>query len=335
MIEILKKIEKKITGIGSLPFVDLKESIEFIKKNFKDIPFLPQLPKLNFREDMNIQMIENMPGIKLKGRKIIFSYSEEEISNTYQKVEEDDLEYFKISKDYGIGMYELLNTQIDGIFLKGQLSGPITFLSTVKDIEGKSLIFNEIFEDIFIKVIGMKGLWIAQKIKEKKKIPIIFYDEPVMSSFGSAFFPIEKNRIINIFSELIKFLKERDNNILLGIHCCGNTDWNIFLNLNIDILSFDAFSYFENFFIYWNDIKNFLQNGKIIAFGIVPSSDDIENINFEQIKEKLYKIFKYFEDKEYKNEEIKRQFIYTPSCGMAYTKEKNTYKIVEYLLSLL
>lgn len=331
MIEIFKNLDKKITGIGSLPFVDLKKSIEFIKRYFKDIPFLPQLPKLNFREDMNIQMIEKMPGIKLKERKIIFSYSEEDILNSYQKIEENDIEYFKISKEFGIGIYELLNTTFEGFFLKGQLSGPITFLSTVKDIEGKPLIFNEIFEDIFIKILGMKGLWLAHKIEERKKIPIIFYDEPVMASFGSAFFPIDKNRIMNIFTELIKFLRERNNNVLLGIHCCGNTDWNIFLNLDIDILSFDAFAYFENFFIYWDEIKKFLQNGKIIAFGIVPSTDEIENINFEQIKEKLYRIFKYFESKGYKIEEIKKQFLFTPSCGMSYTKEKNTYKIVEYL----
>lgn len=335
MIEILKNLRTKITGIGSLPFVDLKESIEFIKKNFKDIPFLPQLPRLNFRDDMNIQVIEKMPGIKLDGRKIIFSYSEKDILDTYEKIVGNDIEYFKISNDYGIGIYELLNIELEGFFLKGQVAGPITFLSTVKDIEGKPLIFNEIVEDIFIKFLGMKGLWIAKKIKEKGKIPIIFYDEPVMSSFGSAFFPVEKNRIINILEELIKFLRERNNDILIGIHCCGNTDWNIFLNLDIDILSFDAFNYYENFFVYWEDIKNFLQNGKIVALGIVPSTDEIENINLKQLKEKLYSIFKHFENKGYKIEEIKKQFIFTPSCGMGYAKEKNAYKIVAYLSSIM
>lgn len=335
MIDLLKNLEKKITGIGSLPFINLKESIEFIKNNFKDIPFLPQLPKLNFREDMNIQIIENMPNIKLKERKIVFSYSEEEILNVYQKIEENDIEYFKISRDYGIGIYEMLNIQIEGLFLKGQVVGPITFLSTVKDEGGKSLIFNEIFEDIFIKLLGMKGLWIAKKIEEKKKIPIIFYDEAVLSSFGSAFFLIDKKRIINIFEELIKFLKKRNNNILIGIHCCGNTDWEILLNLDIDILSFDTFAYYENFLVYWEDIKKFLQKGKIIAFGIVPSTDEIENVNLEQLKERLHKIFVYFENKGYKIEEVKRQLIFTPSCGMAYTKEKNVYKIVEYLSLLL
>ncbi|MCM8810775.1 MAG: hypothetical protein NC917_03905, partial [Candidatus Omnitrophica bacterium] len=217
----------------------------------------------------------------------------------------------------------------------GQISGPITFLSTVKDTEGKPLIFNEIFEDIFIKILGMKGLWMAKKIKEKGKIPIIFYDEPVMSSFGSAFFPVDKNRIINIFRDLIKFLRERNNKILIGVHCCGNTDWNIFLNLDIDILSFDSFNFSENFFAYWEDIKNFLQNGKLIAWGIVPSTDEIENVNFEQVKEKLYSIYKYFEEKGNRIEEIKEQFIFTPSCGMGYVKEKNVYKIVNYLSSIV
>lgn len=156
-----------------------------------------------------------------------------------------------------------------------------------------------------------------------------------MSSFGSAFFPLDKNRIINIFEGLIKFLRERDNDILIGIHCCGNTDWNIFLNLDIDILSFDAFTYYENFFVYWDDIRNFLQNEKIIALGIIPSTDEIENIDLEEIKEKLYSISKYFKKKGYKIEEIQKQLIFTPSCGMGYVKEKNAYKIVDYLSSIL
>ncbi|MCM8811383.1 MAG: hypothetical protein NC917_07060, partial [Candidatus Omnitrophica bacterium] len=77
---------------------------------------LPQLPKLNFREDMNIQVIEKMPGIRLEERKIIFSYSEQDILDTYQKIEENDIEYFKISKDYGLGIHELLNIEINGVF---------------------------------------------------------------------------------------------------------------------------------------------------------------------------------------------------------------------------
>ncbi|MCM8803552.1 MAG: hypothetical protein NC827_09680 [Candidatus Omnitrophica bacterium] len=89
---------------------------------------------------------------------------------------------------------------------------------------------------------------------------------------------------INIYEELIKFLREKNKNILLGIHCCGNTDWNIFLNLDIDILSFDAFNYFEK--------------------------------------------------RGYRIEKIKKQFIFTPSCGMGYLKEKNAYKIFEYLLMI-
>lgn len=331
MIEYLKKLKRKITGIGSLPFVDLKESIEFVKSNFKDIPFFPQLPKLNYREDMNIQVIENMPGIKLKERKIIFSYEENEFLNAYQKLEENDFEYFKISKEFGTGIYELLNTEIESMFLKGQIAGPITFLSTAKSESGKSLIFEEIFEEIFIKILGMKGLWMSKKIEEKGKIPIIFYDEPVMASFGSAYFPIDKERIKNIYEELIKFLRERDRKILLGIHCCGNTDWNIFLNLEIDILSFDAFNYLDKFLLYREDIERFLLKGKMIAWGIIPSTDEIENVSFEKIKEVLNSIFKYFEKSGHKKEEVENYSIFTPSCGMSYTKEKNVYKIVEYL----
>ncbi|MCS7180052.1 MAG: hypothetical protein N2589_03400 [bacterium] len=331
IIEHLKNITEKITGIGSLPFVDLEENVKFVKENFKDIPFLPQLPKLNFKENMNIQVIENMPCIKLEEKKLIFSYSEEEILNAYQKIEENDIEYFKISEEYGIGIYSLLNTEIESSFLKGQVSGPITFLSTVKDKEGKSLIFNEIYEDVFIKILGMKGLWIAYKIEERGKIPIIFYDEPIMGNFGSAFFPIEKNRIENIYKILLDFIRKRNSDVLIGIHCCGNTDWNILLNLDIDILSFDAFEYLEKFFLYWEGIEKFLQKERIVAWGIIPSTNEIENIEFEVIREKLNYMFHNFENKGYNKTQIKQFSLITPSCGLAYINVDTAYKITKYL----
>ncbi|HOK56820.1 MAG TPA: hypothetical protein PKV21_04605 [bacterium] len=335
MIDELKKVEKKITGIGSLPFLDLKECIDFIKKYFKDIPFLPQLPKLNFKEDMNIQVVENMPGIRIENRKILFEYNEKEILNVYQKIEENEVDYFKISNEYGEGIYEFLKTDIESNFLKGQLVGPLTFLSTAKFKDGKPLIFEEVFEDIFVKIIGMKGIYLSRKIKGKSKIPIIFFDEPVMSSYGSAFFPVEKDRIVNILKNLVNFFRERDKSCLIGFHCCGNTDWSIFFNLDIDILSFDAFGFLENFLIYWEEIEKFIKKERFIAWGIIPSTDEIENVDFEAIKDKFNFILKYFEKRGVEKKILLSHSIFTPSCGLGYTKEKNSYKNIDYLNNLI
>ena len=103
----------------------------------------------------------------------------------------------------------------------------------------------------------------------------------------------------------------------------------------MDILSFDAFGYLDNFLIYWEDIEKFLKKEKFIAWGIVPSKDDIENIRFETIESKLNFIIEYFKKKGIDKKKLLEHSIFTPSCGLGYIKEKNAYIIADYLIQLI
>ena len=52
---------------------------------------------------------------------------------------------------------------------------------------------------------------------------------------------------------------------LAGVHCCGNTDWSLLLDSQVDIVSLDACSYMEQFSLYPVELKRFIGRGGVIA----------------------------------------------------------------------
>jgi hypothetical protein len=58
-----------------------------------------------------------------------------------------------------------------------------------------------------------------------------------------------------------------------GLHLCGRPDWDFLLTLNIEILSFNAYA-FGDLFVTYDKVKDFLERGNLISWGIVPTSFD-------------------------------------------------------------
>lgn len=59
------------------------------------------------------------------------------------------------------------------------------------------------------------------------------------------------------------------------IHGCGNTDWGLLLSTRLDLLSFDVYGYLENLSLYPKELTNFLERGRILTWGLIPTSEEI------------------------------------------------------------
>jgi hypothetical protein len=106
----------------------------------------------------------------------------------------------------------------------------------------------------------------------KDVAPIIFIDEPGLVSFGSSSFTgISREIVTEAVSEVIDSIHQAGG--LAGIHICANGDWGPALDSRADIISFDAYSYFDNIILYTNQLKEFLHRGGILAWGIIPTGD--------------------------------------------------------------
>ncbi len=101
---------------------------------------------------------------------------------------------------------------------------------------------------------------------ENKETPLIFFDEPGLAGFGSsAFITITPEDIKACLSEVFEAVHAEGG--LVGVHVCANTEWSVIFDSGTDIVSFDAYSYFDKFILYPEHIRTFFQRGGILCFG--------------------------------------------------------------------
>ncbi len=332
------------TGIGSVPFLSVEDACESILEILPDIPFWPQFVKLSSFEEMTIQASQGLPFIKVNpGKNSMYIHydgdsKDSELISFYEHFLSEDTDYFSISPEYAAGLYKILEL-IDkapknyGPYIKGQIVGPITFAGTLTDMNGRSALYNSEIMDTIVKGLAIKAFWIVKKMSTIGKDTIIFIDEPYLSGFGSAFTPIQREDVIKSIREVVDYVRSRSN-ALIGIHCCGNTDWSMIIETGVDIVNFDAFEYMDYFLLYKKEIVKFLQNGGIIAWGAVPAASFGDKESVGDLKMRLENGFKVLYEWGVDRRDITMQSILTPACGLGTLEQNKARKVLELLSGL-
>jgi hypothetical protein len=118
---------------------------------------------------------------------------------------------------------------------------------------------------------------------------------------------------------------------IAGIHCCGNTEWTILIDAGVDVISFDAYDYAETIAYYSGQIKSFLENGGVLAWGIVPTSDKVNAESAESLVKKLDSSIGNLASKGIGESLIWEKCLLTPSCGTGSLPIDLSEKIFEQL----
>lgn len=327
------------TAIGSLPFCDVDSAVEY-HLNSLDIPCWPQLPKLSFYENMYLQFSENLPGLVIDevNRKIYIKegkVSGDELLNFFGAVGEKDINYFKISDKYAQGLYGFKSKIQKLEFVKGQITGPVSFGLSVKFENGEALFYDDQWRDIVIKHLKMKALWQVEFLKQMSKNVIIFVDEPYLSSLGSGYITILDELVQSSLQEIVEAIKSRG--AITGIHCCGNTDWSKLINVGFDIniINYDTYNYAQSLLILPELIHLHLKDeNNYIAWGIVPSSDDILKVSVFDLFEKIKEVFGTLKNKGLDIELLKMKSLLTPSCGTGTLNDEEAFMVYKKLKEL-
>ena len=311
------------TGIGSFPHKDEREVFRLIFEDFSEIPFWPQLPKRSFLEGMVVQYSEGFPSLRKDERKQTVWVDtsqgfDQEVERFYQWVENREFGPFRITEDFAIGLGILKDLASEEHrkeikYIKGQITGPITFGFSLTDQDKKPIFHDPTLKDILIKHLSSKARWMEKRFNDL--LPgiktILFFDEPSLSSFGSGFSSLNREEVILSLNECLNAIKG-----LRGIHCCGNTDWSMLLSTDIDILSFDAYGYLKTVSLYPRELRTFLERGGILAWGIVPTNEDVLKEDAQSLVRRFKEGLKTLSEKEIDPLLLQRAII-TPSCGTA------------------
>lgn len=329
--------------IGSLPIGSHQEATDLIFRYTPDIPLWPQLPMYK-TEGMMQQFLPGLPCVReVAGKTFIDTESttcEEEMLAFYEEylgVTEGSASLeesrFQLDREAAPGFYTFLEQARTKkgslVALKGQTTGPVTFCTGLCDQAGRAIFYNDQLRDAAVKHLAMKARWQVRKMAEICSRIIMFFDEPGLAGLGSsAFITITREDIVASLSEV--FHAVRAENGLTGVHVCANTEWSVVFESGVDIVSYDAYSYFDKLILYPEHLVKFFTSGGILASGIVPTTPEL--IYAEVADALVAKWFRQVEQLQaigIDREKVFAQTLITPSCGTGAVSREHAEKVLD------
>jgi methionine synthase II (cobalamin-independent) len=307
------------TGIGSLPHTDPAVAMRLILEHFSAIPYWAQLPRRDFRENMYAQFSEDLPGIQLDpARESLTVLTGDDtlaqIEPFYARYLEDKPDLFAVSSTYAAGLYALRDANLgEARWLKGQVTGPISFGLKVVDQNLKPILYDEALRDVLVKHLARQAQWQEKFLSDLSSAPtIIFVDEPSLALIGASMVALNRDEVVRDLEEVFSAIRG-----LKGTHCCGNTDWSMLLETSVNVISFDALNYAENLALFADDVKKFLERGGVLAWGIVPTiEEEIANATPASLVARLEAAMGLLIKKGIDRDLLYERALITPACGL-------------------
>jgi len=317
--------------IGSIPMNDHPAASRLIMDHTPAIPVWAQLPVFP-EEGMVPQFLPGMPSVVERDGKTYIDTTADTFDaallaffEAYMAASEapDQLSgsRFALTESTGRGVEALLDTLAGlagpPVAVKGQVTGPITFCTGVKDQDGRAIFYNETLRDAAVKHLALNARWQIRTLSGPGCPVIIFIDEPALAGFGSSeLISVSKEEILACLTEVVDAIHADGG--LAGIHVCANTDWTLVLESGADIVNFDAYAYFDRFILYDDQIRKFLAGGGFLAWGIVPTlkPEEIERETVDSLYAGILERFEQVQALGFDRGTILRQSFITPSCGV-------------------
>ncbi|MBC7342797.1 MAG: hypothetical protein H5U02_10210 [Clostridia bacterium] len=322
------------TGIGSLPYTEPELAVGLIFKYMPNIPHWPQLPRRGTPEHFVHQYLNPLLRLGIleedTQERVSFTYQSQgwenrlvEFYNLWLSVEGgslEALELFALPEAAAPGFYRL-REEVEGgaenatiSYLKGQIAGPLSMALNLKDNQGKPAYYSRELRDLVVKATALQALWQATSMAKWGFPVMIFVDDPAIGAYGSAnYISISRADVLDDLKTISNLL--RQTGTLVGLHSCASIDWTLPIEANFSILAVDAYHFFIPFSAYAAALKAFVEQGGIIAWGIVPTSEEAYAETSDTLVRKLKDEIQILVQLGISQSPLERQSLITPSCG--------------------
>ncbi|MBI4798039.1 MAG: hypothetical protein HY794_04755 [Desulfarculus sp.] len=314
------------TGVGTLPHLDPRAAVADVCARLPQMPYWPQLPRLAAIEDMNLQYARALTPLvaaDLNGRALLAHPGlsrEEALAAFYERLLAGPQEDFGLLPQEAAGFFaflEHLGAAGPGAFpwVKGHVTGPLTLAASVLGQDGKALLYDDEMAEAIAKGLGVAAAAQVRQLAPLGRPVLLFFDEPFLSGYGSAFSPVSREKVIELLSLAAQETRARVDAVL-GVHCCGNTDWGMLVQAGLDVLNLDSADFGEHLLLYPQALRELYARGGAVAWGAVPTVMFSGPEKAQGLWAGLRGLLDRLAAQGFDPATLARQALVTPACGL-------------------
>jgi hypothetical protein len=300
-----------VTGIGSLPFTSTAAAIQAIATSSPEVPFWPQMPRLSERESIIGQGLGVLSDlIEPRAEGYGYNVREGKIDLVVEALHRGAGELTPANAA-GFGAFEqAISSGMFGsaVAVKGQIEGPIT-LSAYLFHRGSSFLADPVLFAAVAFHISQIICWQIDRLKTAGLPVLLFVDEPALCLEVPAANTVSEQRRLTALAATLEGARLRG--AYAGLHCCAARPLSRMCRVKPDILSFDAYEGLELFFSD-PDAMAFVREGGIVAYGLIPTLQDLRAVRAEHIFTRWLTLAAVAGDPR----QFARNAIVTATCGL-------------------
>lgn len=260
-----------VTGIGSLPFQQGAQAVQFVQRHSPHLPFVPELPQRTADEESIGRVLAPVSTLLTRQNAGRFDIATGKIDRFLNRLETAPAE---IPPSHGAALPLFERALTSGAFanaqaVKIQLVGPMTLAYSLF-YEGQSLACDPTLGTALTEYLLRLAREQIERLSGYGLPVLLFLDEPCLYFHdrlpGGAETMALLSRIIDTLHHTAP--------VLIGVHSCAHSVLKALLALDLDIVSFDAHTELETF-LALPETRAFLNGGGIAALGWVPTWSDL------------------------------------------------------------
>lgn len=305
------------TGIGSLPHTQLELGLQMALQ--VDIPYVPQLPSGNPAELMIPAALDGLPGLSFdaEGMCIIdvalWERDQRFAPSLDGALKSDDRAEFEPSaqacRAWKPFLWEIANRKL--AFAKAQIAGPCTVRWATRTSLGQPIAEIAALDQQIFKLLLARCLAMVKALRRVSATPILYIDEPGLYALDRT----NARHLLALQELKMLVVALQREGALVGLHCCGNTEWPMLLGLGVDLLSLDVRLSLDAVLEDQAPLLRFLSSGGALSLGIVPTNLATSFSVLELVDSVEASLIATLGRR--RALEVMSQSVITPACGLA------------------
>lgn len=289
--------------------------MEFIARWCPDVPFWPQMRRLSPREAMLPQTF----GTHLRQFSALrgehgFGIHASRAGKFFDTLERSEAAF---DPAHATGFFAFIEACREGMFpslraVKGQLMGPITVACSL-NADQVAFIDHPGYRSAIADYIVRLARWQTDALLKCASAVILVLDEAYLGVALRAV-PARREVLVDVLKSVI--LRVRRPGVLVGVHCCDEIPLSILNEIDADLYSFDAHHGGPRFAAD-PAARRFVEGGSHVAWGWIPTLDDLSGIHAEAIVLRWEEAIRHLGAGETGVQRVRERSLVTASCGLA------------------